>query len=176
MHAVVAFLFPQPFFKGPARLEYFTPASFAEMVEERLHAGSPVWLVTFFAPWAPQCLYLEPVIAELSLKYSTENLRFGKIDVSRWPNMAHKYNIALSGVSPQLPTLILFEKGKETARIPYVYEDGRVASGRFRRHDIVQAFDLEQRATGDKGVDKATKATNGGKAGGKLAGSSKKKR
>lgn len=129
-------------------MEYFTPASFAERVEEHTNESDPCWLVTFFAPWAPQCLYLEPIIAELSLKYSMDSLRFGKIDVSKWPSIAKKYNISLTGISNQLPTIIMFEKGKEIGRIPHVYSDGRVAAGRFRKHDIVRAFELEERLAG----------------------------
>ena len=37
------------------------------------------------------------------------------------------------GTSKQLPTLIMFENGLETARIPHVYSDGSVAKGRYRR-------------------------------------------
>ncbi len=38
-----------------------------------------------------------------------------------------------AGASTQLPTLILFQKGKETARVPHVYPDGKVAGGKYRR-------------------------------------------
>ena len=47
--------------------------------------------------------------------------------------MAAQLNVNLSGVAQQLPTLILFEKGKQAARIPHVYEDGSVAKARFRK-------------------------------------------
>lgn len=156
--AVVALLFPQPLFKGPARLEYLTPASFAEMIEERKDSDVS-WLVEFFAPWAPECVFLEPVIAELSLKYTTPTRRFGKIDVSRWPAMASKYNISTTGMSNQLPTLIMFERGKEVGRIPHVDKDGKVAAGKFRRHDIITAFMLDGKGEKDAG--------KGGKSGSK---------
>ena len=136
-------------FKGPSKLVEFTPASFAELVEDRSSSSTTdtasMWLVYFFAPWSPQCLYLAPVMAEISLQYSNEKLRFGKIDVSRWPAMAKKYKINLLGeYGNQLPTLIMFGKdGKESGRIPHVYNDGKVAAGKFRKKDIVAAFDLE---------------------------------
>ena len=38
-----------------------------------------------------------------------------------------------AGASTQLPTLILFQKGKEAARVPHVYPDGKVAGGKYRR-------------------------------------------
>jgi len=165
--AVIALLFPQPLFKGPARMEYFTPASFAELVEDRRDSDI-AWLVEFFAPWAPQCLYLEPVIAELSLKYSGPTLRFGKIDVSRWPAMSTKFNINVTGASNQVPTLIMYERGRETGRIPYVSKAGQVAAGKFRRQDIVTAFNLEERV---KRVSEKTKQMPNSP-----AGSSKKKK
>lgn len=147
-------------FKGPSRMEDFTPASFAELVEDRADSNV-AWLVEFFAPWAPQCLYLEPVIAELSLKYSSEHLRFGKMDVSRWPALAKKYKISVRGENGnQLPTLIMFEKGKEGGRIPHVYNDGKVAAGKFRRHDIVTAFALDEKT---EGKNKGATVKKGGK-------------
>lgn len=39
--------------------------------------------VEFYAPWAPPCIHLEPVFAELSLTYTNDKLRFGKVDASR---------------------------------------------------------------------------------------------
>lgn len=39
--------------------------------------------VEFYAPWSPPCIHLEPVFAELSLKYTTARLRFGKVDAAR---------------------------------------------------------------------------------------------
>ena len=161
-------MFPQPTYKGPSRMEDFTPASFAEIVEDRTE--SPVsWLVEFYAPWAPQCLYLEPVLAEISLQYSSETLRFGKIDVSRWPALAKRYRISIRGENGnQLPTLIMFEKGKESGRIPHVYNDGKVAAGKYRKNDIVTAFALGEKQTGSKGGNLKKKGSgSGGSATGK---------
>jgi len=168
---IVLFLsFPQPVYKGPARMEYFTPASFKELVEDRTgdddHGGAegeeedsssssspPAWIISFFAPWAPQCIYLEPVIADLSLKYTNpQTLRWGKVDVSRWPSLAKDYNISLQGASPQLPTLALFVKGKEQGRIPHVFADGRVSGGKIRREDIVAGFKLDELMKGKKKI------------------------
>ncbi|KAH7618020.1 putative Thioredoxin-related transmembrane protein 2 [Nannochloris sp. 'desiccata'] len=153
---VVALMFPQPTYKGPSRIEDFTPASFAEIVEDRSDSNVS-WLVEFFAPWAPQCLYLEPVIAELSLQYSSPTLRFGKIDVSRWPALAKRYKISIRGEDGnQLPTLIMFENGKERGRIPHVYNDGKVAAGKFRKNDIVTAFALGEKQAGKSTTNSST--------------------
>ena len=52
--------------------------------------------------------------------YHSEYLRFGKVDVGRYPDAGKKYHVSDSPVSRQLPTLILFQNGKETIRRPTV--------------------------------------------------------
>jgi len=101
------------------------------------------WLVEFYTLWHPSCVAIEPVMAELSLKYATPGLRFGKLDVSRYPQIAEDLGISLTGTSRQLPTLVMFKGGKELARIPHVYEGGKVAKGVFRRKAIEDGFDLK---------------------------------
>lgn len=66
-------------------------------------------------------------------RYSSDTLRFAKLDLARWPHVAKEHRIDMAGASPQLPTLIMFEKGKEIARIPHVFSDGSVAKGRYRK-------------------------------------------
>jgi hypothetical protein len=41
--------------------------------------------------------------------------------------------VSLSGTSKQLPTLIMYENGRECARIPHIFADGSVAKGRYRK-------------------------------------------
>nr|KAG5702311.1 hypothetical protein BaRGS_002978 [Batillaria attramentaria] len=54
----------------------------------------------------------------LTYRYTLDNLRFGKIDVSRYPQVAEKFGIDTSTWSKQLPTVILFQEGKEKIRRP----------------------------------------------------------
>lgn len=166
-------LFPQPIYQGPSAIHQFTPASFKELVEE---ATQPelTWLVEFYAPWAPPCIHLEPVLAELSLKYSTDRLKFGKVDASRWPQLATQHKVQVYGAMPHLPTFVEFKGGKELGRIPHLFEDGTVSSMKVRRQDIIVAFGLEEQLA----ESKKGEATAGGstKAGAKAAGGSTKKR
>jgi thiol-disulfide isomerase/thioredoxin len=176
-YAAAAVAAPQPLYAGPAAMEHLTPATLEELVLAPAPAGGgaaaprPAWLVEFFAPWAPQCLYLEPVLAELSLTYACPALRFGKVDVSRWPALAARHRVSVAGAAAALPTLILFENGKEAGRVPHLYEDGRVAGGRMRRADIVLAFDLDARAAG--GAPAGASGSGGGRAA-KKGGAAKK--
>lgn len=60
-----------------------------------------------------------------------DNLCFGKVDLSRNPETAEKYRINTTPFSKQLPTVILFEKGKETLRRPVVQSNSKLAPFAF---------------------------------------------
>lgn len=142
-------MFPQPVYEGPDKIEYLTPASLNDLVLGSTRLAK-VWLVEFFAHWSPNCVHLEPVMADLSMRYATESLRFGKFDLARWPDRAKDFKINMAGASPQLPTLIMFEDGEEVGRIPHVFPDGSVAKGRYNRRDIIKGFELDSRYTRSK--------------------------
>lgn len=59
-------------------------------------------------------------------RYVLENLKFGKIDVGRYPDAAKKYGINDSSMSRQLPTVILFKGGKEVTRRPAADDRGKL--------------------------------------------------
>ncbi|KAL4853602.1 Thioredoxin-related transmembrane protein 2 [Chlorella vulgaris] len=163
LYIVIYLLFPQPIFRGASCLEHFTPASFHSMVLQDPQPADVAWLVEFYAPWAPPCIHLEPVFAELSLTYTNDKLRFGKVDASRWSQLAKQHKVAVYGALPQLPTFVLFEKGKEVGRIPHVFEDGSVASMKIRRQDIVVAFGLEDYLEASRTKKPVTPAASGKK-------------
>lgn len=144
VYLCAAIAFPQPFYKGDMRIKELNPETLEEIVQGDQDA-SVTWLIELYAPWSPQCLYLEPVIAEISNRYSSNALKFGKVDVSRWPSIAKKYRINLNGFQDQLPTILRFRKGKEDGRIPQISEDGKkVYGGKFRKQDIIAAFELDK--------------------------------
>lgn len=121
--AVCYLLFPQPIFKGPSAVEPLTPAAFKSLIEDAGKEGDKTtWLVEFYAPWSPPCIHLEPAVAELSLKYASDRLRWGRIDASRWPQLAAAQKVQVYGAQPALPTFVMYEKGKEQGRIPHLYE------------------------------------------------------
>jgi hypothetical protein len=65
----------------------------------------------------------------------------GKIDVGRYPDVGTKYHINTTALTRQLPTLILFENGKEAGRVPAIIS-GKVQKFVFKEEDIVNIFDL----------------------------------
>ncbi|CAD7701425.1 unnamed protein product [Ostreobium quekettii] len=163
-------MLPQPVYEGPDKIEYLMPYMLNDLTSSK---DSVTWLVEFFAHWSPTCVHLEPVMADLSLKYGTEKLRFAKFDLARWPGQAKRFRINMAGASPQLPTLIMFEGGQEVGRIPHVYSDGSVAKGRYGRGDIIKGFELDSRYTRTK-AEEAKKRVNG-KEQGDAEGSKKEK-
>ena len=134
-------LLQQPRYSGPSKFVHYTPASLSEAIKADDGVSR---LVEFHAAWSPPCLHLEPILAELSLRYTRDNFKFGKFDVGRWPYVGDNYQVSSSAMaSSQLPTLILFHGGKEIARIPHVFKDGSFVKGRYRMKDIVKGFNLD---------------------------------
>lgn len=64
-------------------------------------------------------------------RYALENLKFGKVDIGRYPDAAIKYHISDASTSKQLPTLILFKEGKEIERRPYTDHKGKLVKFLF---------------------------------------------
>ena len=65
----------------------------------------------------------------------------GKIDVGRYPDVAQKFHISTTSLTRQLPTVILFQDGKETGRVPAIIS-GKVQKFLFKDEDIINIFDL----------------------------------
>ena len=133
---------PQPVYKGPENVQYFRSTN----LEHEIKRDDRVtWLVCFFAPWSPPCNDFSPVFAELSNKFGgLSNFKFAKFDVNLYPEVANKFNISNSSLSKQLPTVVLFEKGVETKRRPFVDSKGTVYKFVMSYDNIVKEFDLNK--------------------------------
>lgn len=83
----------------------FTDTNFNEEV---LRSESPV-LVDFYADWCGPCRLVSPIIDELGKTYEGK-IKVGKVDVDANSKVAGDYGVM------SIPTVILYEKGKEVAR------------------------------------------------------------
>ena len=84
-----------------------------DVVEDRFQAdvlksGLPV-LIDFWAEWCGPCKMISPYVDEIAAKYEGK-LRVGKLDTDANPNTTMSYDVQ------GIPTLILFEGGREVAR------------------------------------------------------------
>ncbi len=74
-----------------------------------LNSNKPV-LVDFWATWCGPCKMIAPVIEELSTELEGRVV-VGKIDVDENQDLAVKYGVM------NIPTLLVFENGKEVKRL-----------------------------------------------------------
>mmetsp|Transcript_38747 Transcript_38747/g.64417 ORF Transcript_38747/g.64417 Transcript_38747/m.64417 type:complete len:217 (-) Transcript_38747:106-756(-) len=137
--AMVLFVHLPPY-SGPQKIEMLNVFTFEKQV---LGNDQEDWLIELYATWCPPCQQFAPLFAELSVKYSTKSFKFGKLDVGRYPMIGKKLNIDSSAKTVQLPSLILFSKGKETKRLPQMDEGGRVIPCTLHKSTIINYFGLE---------------------------------
>ncbi|XP_036406785.1 thioredoxin-related transmembrane protein 2-B-like [Megalops cyprinoides] len=130
-----------PLYMGPEYIKYFSDKT----IEEELERDSRVtWIVEFFANWSPECQSFASVYADLSLKYNCAGLKFGKVDVGRYGEVTNKYKVSTSPLTKQLPTLALFQGGKELMRRPQIDKKGRAVSWTFSEENIIREFNLNE--------------------------------
>ncbi|KAK3084536.1 hypothetical protein FSP39_014888 [Pinctada imbricata] len=125
---------PKPGYKGPEFITYFRESNLQEELERDKRI---VWVVCFYAAWSPQCVNFAPIFSEISSEYHLDNLRFGKIDISRYPEAGKHFNVDSSSWSKQLPSVILFKDGKEDHRKPFISPKGTVVRHKFHKVRLV---------------------------------------
>lgn len=65
-------------------------------------------LVDFFATWCGPCRMIAPILEDIS--ESRDDVAIIKVDVDELPDIARRFKIL------SIPTLILFENGKDVAK------------------------------------------------------------
>ncbi|XP_045456726.1 thioredoxin-related transmembrane protein 2 homolog [Melitaea cinxia] len=138
---LTSLLLPEPTYTGPEHIIYFRGPQILE--EELKHHKNTTWLVCLFAAWHPACANFAPVFSELSASYSLDNLKFGKLDIGRYPEAAAKYRIQDGPTSRQLPTVLLLKDGEEKMRRPYPDSTGKLQKFLFSKDNMKAAFDLD---------------------------------
>ncbi|CAG0889483.1 unnamed protein product, partial [Darwinula stevensoni] len=121
LNILQALTLPEPSYQGPDQVIYFSGPN----LEEEISGDTKItWLVAFYAAWSPPCVQFAPLFAKLSAEYGLDNLKFGKLDVTRYPEVAKKHYVNDASYSRQLPTVILYRNGKEAIRRPMVDSKG----------------------------------------------------
>ncbi|KAM9413370.1 thioredoxin-related transmembrane protein 2-like isoform 2-T2 [Salvelinus alpinus] len=140
-----------PLYMGPEYIKYFSEKT---IDEELNHDTRVTWIVEFYANWSPECQSFAPVFADLSLKYNCAGLRFGKIDAGRYGEVAQRYKVSTSPLAKQLPSLVLFQSGREVMRRPMVDNKCRAVSWTFSEENIIREFNLNELFEASKKIKK----------------------
>lgn len=135
-----AFLLPEPTYQGPENVTYFRTENGLD--EELQRDKRVVWIITFYTVWNPSCVNFAPIFSEVSADFHLDNLRFGKVDVGRFPETGKKHHVSDSSLSKQLPTIICFKNGTEFLRRPGADTKGKLQKFFFSRDNVVAAFNL----------------------------------
>ncbi|XP_076035521.1 thioredoxin-related transmembrane protein 2 homolog [Oratosquilla oratoria] len=136
---IIFLIIGEPVYKGPEAITYFRANA---LDDEIVKDPSVTWLIAYYAAWNPQCTSFAHVFAKLSNEYALENLKFGKIDVGRYPDVAKKHHINITAFSVQLPTVSIFKNGKEVMRRPCLDSKGKFQKFYFTEDNMRAAFDL----------------------------------
>jgi len=141
--------FPEPSYSGPDNVSFFRGSGLDEAL---LQHPKKAYLVEFFTVWSPQCAQISTTFAKLSIRYGNDYFQFGKLDATRYEKIAEKYKIDCSVKSKNLPTLVLFENGKEMMRRPNFNSKGNVIQYAFTEENVIRDFNLNEiyAATKDK--------------------------
>lgn len=100
----------------------------------------------------------------MALRYSTQKLTFLEVDVNRFDSLCRLLKVNPGGLAGHLPTLIMYEDGKEVLRFPFALDD-KAADQKivnYKEKEIVQYFDLDKRHLATRetfGVEKKKAAT-----------------
>lgn len=137
---LTALVLPEPTYSGPENVTYFRTMNGLD--DELQNDKNVVWLVAFYTVWNPACVNFAPIFSELSSEYHLNNLRFGKVDVGRFPETGKKHHVSDSSLSRQLPSLILFRDGKEVLRRPGADAHGKLQKFFFSKDNVKAAFNL----------------------------------
>lgn len=134
-----ALILPEPSIPWRGYVQHFRTENALDVELERDKRVN--WLVTFDTASNPAYAQFALIFAELSNDYQLKNLRFGKMDVGRFPLAGlEKYNVSAFN-RQQMPTVALFRNGKEISRRPHV-DDRGIQTFSFSKDNLRAAFDL----------------------------------
>ncbi|GBG00338.1 hypothetical protein Rsub_13070 [Raphidocelis subcapitata] len=137
-------LLPQPIIDLAASgsVTALTPTT----LKEASLATDAAWMVFFYTQSHGTSVAAAPVFLQVADEFASSKLRFGTFDVCVFPRAAMEAKLNTNTWSNQLPTVVLYEKGREWARLPPAEAINNPSKpNNYTRSDIIRLFKLEER-------------------------------
>lgn len=136
-------LFPQPLIDlfQSGSVDSLTPTT----LKEASLATDTTWMVFFYTTAHSNSVAAAPAFLEIANEFSSPKLCFGAFDICAWPQTAAEMRLSCNTWSNQLPSVMMFQKGKEWGRLPpasAANDPGK--TNYYTRADIVRLFKLEE--------------------------------
>lgn len=88
-------------------------------------------------------------LAEAAARHGTDSMRFAAVDVASAPELAQALEIDTSPSSAQIPSFIMFEGGRETARLPPKPQEGQASKAvQIDARALERVFGLAEKSLG----------------------------
>ena len=136
-----------PEFSGMSKVITLGEEEFRALVMNRRASQKPTfWLVEFTASWHTEASLFQPMLAELSLRFTGANLGFARVDIGNFPNLAKEMKIDTGVMTKALPSFILFKGGKEKKRLPPLNKKAEAVKMRIHKEGLIQYFELDRKS------------------------------
>lgn len=142
---------PAPAFDWGSAVEVLTPPTLKACTSAGQKATV---LVFFFAPWNQSCVDFVPTFASLAARYACNQLRFARVDVARWPELAAEHGVDTSFGSVYLPSFLMFEEGQCKKRLPRGKDAAEDYKTKVDENGIIAFFELDEKLAGTNNKNK----------------------
>jgi len=111
----------------------------------RNQAQGTTWMVCFHADWCEDATLFRPIFSRLAKDFggADAKFQFGIVDVVYARDLAKEFQINDTYTTRQLPSVILFHRGREIRRLPAFKSDGSVVQGKIGYEDARKFFELD---------------------------------
>jgi hypothetical protein len=140
--AVVWMACPLPFYLPEHR---FSDVLSVSQFESLVNNSKENWVFLFYSPRSSDCASTMSLWCDLSVKYTTKALKFAKVNADEAVFLCKKCVVDTSAYSKQLPSLIVYEKGKEAKRFPPVGPTGELpVTVNYKTKPIVKFLGIDR--------------------------------
>lgn len=143
LYGVMLVLLVPPKYKGESRVTPLNPYTFSSQVRDK-YDKNVSHVVIFNTTWASDCHFFEPVFADLSVRFTSATQLFESLNLDQYPELAEEFRIDVGTGSKQLPTIVLFYRGREVRRLPPFDDNGKVVRTTMDKKGVIKYFELDK--------------------------------